>query len=164
MNAKFLARIPAQDSEGARQLGEDLTAGGPDLVRQLIELVGDQFGDPQGAKPKYALHGLIHYVSRPGADDQRKMVAQTLAGALADDHSDDLKAFIIRQLQFCGQSEEVPSIAKLLSNDRLYNPAVQALAAIGGPSALRFLRDALQQADASRRVAFTQAIDFISGR
>ena len=162
MNTEIFEKIPAQDSESARQLGEELAAGGAATVKQLIELVGDEFGDPKGAKPKYALHGLTHYVSRPGADAQRRTVAQTLAEELSADHSDELKVFIVRQLQLCGGAEEVPTLAKHLSSDFLCNPATQALAAIGGQKALTALRGALPTDEGSRKVAISQAIEFIS--
>ena len=162
MDTKIFEKIPAQDDESARQLGEELAAGGSATVKQLIELIGDEFGDPKGVKAKYALHGLTHYASRPGADAERREVAQTLAGELSADHSDELKAFIVRQLQFCGRPEEVPDLAKLLSSDRLCNPATHALAAIGGQTALEVLRDALPKAEGPRRAAISQAIEFIS--
>ena len=162
MNTNPLENIPAQDNESARKLGEDLAASNPATLRRWIELVGDDFGDPSGTKSKYALHGLTHYVSRPGAEADRKRFAQTLAEELSADHSDELKAFLVRQLQMCGRSAEVPALAKLLSSNRLCNPASQALASIGGSLALKSLRDALSSAEGWRRAAISHAIAFIS--
>lgn len=130
--AQILEKLPAEDYQTAQRVCEQLLSGGPGTIRQLVGMVGDEFGDPDGVKPKYALHGLASYVSRPGAQRQRKLLAETLAGQLSADHSDELKAFIVRQLQLCGRTQEVPALAKLLSSDRLCNPAAQALAAIGG--------------------------------
>ena len=42
------------------------------------------------------------------------LVAGTLAGELSAEHSDELKAFICRQLQFCATNAEVPALAALL--------------------------------------------------
>lgn len=160
--AEILEKLPAEDYEAARQVCEKLIDGGPAVIGQLVGMVGDEFGDPGGAKPKYALHGLASYASRPGADAQRKLLAETLAGQLSADHSDELKAFIVRQLQLCGRPEEVPALAGLLSSDRLCNPATQALAAIGGDRALKALRDALPKAEGSRRAAIGQAVEILS--
>jgi hypothetical protein len=148
--AELLKKIPTPEMDAAEDLMAELARGGPATVRKLVELVGDEFGDPQGVEPKYALHGLVHYACRPGADGQRKMVAETLAAELSADHSDELKAFVCRQLQLCGSDREVPALARLLPSDRLCEPATQALLAIGGPKAAAALRDALPKAEGKR--------------
>ena len=160
--AEILEKLPAEDYETAGRLCERLLAGGAATIEQLVGMVGDEFGDPKGVKPKYALHGLANYASRPGAGQQRKLLAETLAKQLSADHSDELKAFIVRQLQLCGRPEEVPALAKLLSSDRLCNPAIQALSAIGGEKALKALRDALPKATGSRRLTMSRTVEILS--
>ena len=83
------------------------------------------------------------YASRPGADAERKVVAEALAKELAAEHSDELKTFVTRQLQLCGRVDDVPAIAELLGSDRLCEPATQALLAIGGKAAQQALKSAL---------------------
>ena len=134
MNADLAAtidKLPADDYETGRAVCEKLLAGGADTVRKLVELVGNEFGDPAGVKAKYALHGLVMHAARPGAEKQRKLVAETLAGELAAEHSKELKAFLCRQLQLCGRRQDVPALAKLLEDERLGEPARQAIQAIG---------------------------------
>jgi len=89
--AAVFQKIPAQDAQQAEEMGEALVAGGADTVGELVDLVGNDFGDSAGAMSKHALHALVIYVSRPESDDQRKTVAVALAGELAADHSDELK-------------------------------------------------------------------------
>ena len=160
--ADVLDQLPADDYETAGKACTALLDGGPAVVKELVGLVGDEFGDPNGVKPKYALHGLAHYASRPGAEKSRAMLAETLAAELTAKHSDELKAFIVRQLQLCGRTEEIPALAGLLTSDGLCNPATQALVAIGGPAAVKALRDALPKAEGPRRVAISQAIELLS--
>ena len=135
--AGILKKLPADEYEAAQGLCEKLLAGGPETVRKLVGMVGDEFGDPDGVKPKYALHGLVMHAARPGAERQRKMLAETLAGELNAEHSNELKAFLCRQLQLCGRAQEVPALAKLLEDERLGEPARQAIQAIGGEAALK---------------------------
>jgi hypothetical protein len=162
VNAEILGRFPAQSYEEAEQLGKELVSGGPATVRELVEMVGDEFGAPDGVQPKYALHGLAVYAARPGADDERKMVAETLARELEGEHSDELKAFLCRQLQLCGRTQEIPALARLLSSDRLCEPATQALLAIRGEAALAALRDALPGARGKRQATIRQAVDILT--
>lgn len=160
--AGILERLPADDYQTAHKLCERLLADGPATIEELVGMVGEVFGDPKGVKPKYALHGLAGYASRPGAGGQRKLLAETLAGQLSAGHSGELKAFIVRQLQLCGRPEEVPALAKLLSSERLCSPASQALVAIGGQPARKALREALPTLEGSRRVAVGQALEILS--
>jgi hypothetical protein len=160
--AKIIEKLPADDYDQAQQICEDLLAGGPGDIETLIGMVGDEFGDAKGVKPKYALHGMVSHACRPGAEKHRKMLAETLARQLAMEHSDELKAFVIRQLQLCGSNAEVPALAKLLTDSRLCNPAAQALTAIGGDTSLRALKDAQRVANGECKVAIEQAIDALS--
>jgi len=162
--AALFKKLPAQNYEQAGEIGQTLVAGGADTVRQLVSLVGDEFGDADGAKPKEALHALVIYASRPGADAERKLVAEALARELAAEHSDELKAFVTRQLQLCGREDDVPSIAELLGSDRLCEPATQALLAIGGKAAQQALNSALPQASDRRKATLSQAVDLLSAR
>lgn len=162
--AEIIEKLPADDCQIGRELCEKIIRGGPDMIEQLVAMVGDKFGDPDGVKAKYALHGLVHYASRPEGGGDRRLVAETLAAQLAGDHSDELKAFIIRQLQLCRQPGELPALAAMLSSDRLCSPAAQAMAAIGGDGAKKALARALPTADGPRREAIGQAIEFLSHR
>jgi len=164
VNPETLKKFPAQSYEEAEQICSELVSGGPATVKQLVEMVGDEFGDPKGVKPKYAMHGLVIYAARPGADDERKMVAATLAKELDGDHSDGLKAFICRQLQFCARGDEIKPLVKLLANDRLCEPATQALLAIGCEGSLAALKGALPDAEGKRQVTIRQAVDILSGK
>ena len=159
-----LEKIPTTDMRVAQQVMAGLIQGGPATVSKLVEMVGDEFGDERGVKPKYAVHGLAHYASRPGAEAERKMVAQTLAKELQADHSDELKAFVCRQLQWCGRKDEASALGKLLDNDRLCEPATQALLAIGGDESTAAVRAALPGATGKRLPTIIKALGRLRDR
>lgn len=159
---EILKGFPAEDYALAGALCRKLLDGGAATIEKLVETVGDRFGDPEGVQAKYAVHGLVHYASRGGAAADRKLLAETLAAQLSGAHSDELKAFVVRQLQLCGRAEEVPALAKLLASERLCKPAVQALQAIGGDEALQALRDALPQASGACKEAIGLAVAILS--
>ncbi|MCH5373999.1 MAG: hypothetical protein JJ992_08485 [Planctomycetes bacterium] len=164
MIPNVLEKLPAQSYEEGQRLASELISGGPDAVKKLVGMVGDRFGDADSAKPKMALHGMVLHATRPGAIRERKMVAAALAAELCAEHSDELKAFICRQLQFCAHCDEVPALATLLNSDRLCEPAVQVLLAINSEAALNALQQALPDAKGARQVTLRQAADIISGR
>jgi len=156
--SSILEDIPAVDINTARGVGKKLIDGGSVMIDELIGLVGQTFGDPAGAMGKYAMHGAAIYAGRAGAEGDRKMVCEALAGQLSKKNSIDLKAFIIRQLQFCGRSDELPALAKFLGDKQLCEPAVQAMLAIGGDSAAGGLRGALAGAKGKHRVTILNAV------
>ena len=142
---KQIDGFPFDDYALAQQTCRELLGGGSETVSTLVAMVRDQFGDPQGVKPKYALHGVVHYACGDGRAEEQGLVAKTLAKELSADHSEELKAFVVRQLQLCGRDEEVPALAALLGNERLKNPVTQALQAIGTKKAQDALRRAQRQ-------------------
>jgi len=154
----LLEKIPPKHADEAVAICRQLAAGGPDTVEKLVKAVGNEFGSQEGVKAKYALHALVVWSARPGADEHRKMVASALAGQLAADHSSELKAFIVRHLQWCGRAEDVPALAGLLGDDRLCEPATQALLALGGKAATDALRGALPKARGKRRATILKAL------
>ena len=156
--AALLAKLPAADVATAAAICKQIIAGSPGHIEKLVGLVGQEFGLREGVKPKYALHGAAIYASRPGASKERDMVAAALAGQLAAGHSDELKAFLCRQLQLCGGPAEVPALAKLLGSDRLCEPATQAMLTIGGDEATAAFRRALPGAKGKRRAAILKAL------
>jgi hypothetical protein len=156
--AALLEGLPAKDPAEALPIVKALIEKGPAAVAVLVEAVGPKFGDPAGVKPAYAVHGLVHYASRPGADAERKMVAATLAKSLETAISPDLRAFVCQQLQLCGGAEEVPALAKLLGDEHLAEPATQALTAIGGELSAAALRQALTEAKGKRRATLLNAL------
>jgi hypothetical protein len=154
----ILKDIPAADAASAGAAAEKLISGGAETINELVELVGQKFGDPAGATPKYALHAAVLYAGRPGDGKARKTVAEALAGQLGKDHSPELKAFIIRQLQFCGRAAEVSVLAKFLGDKRLCEPATQAMLAIGGEESAAALRGALGSAKGKLRAGLLNAV------
>jgi len=156
--AAVLKDIPAADAAGAGVVAQRLISGGAETINELVELVGQEFGDPAGATPKYALHAAVLYAGRPGDAKARKTVAEALALQLAKDHSPELKAFIIRQLQFCGRADEIGALAKFLGDKRLCEPATQAMQAIGGGETAAALRGALGSAKGKLRVTLLNAV------
>ena len=164
MIREILEKLPAQSYEEGQRLAGELIAGGPATMKELIEEIGDEFGDPDGAKPKMALHAMVLHATRPGAKSERQMVAAALAAELDGEHSDELKAFLCRQLQFCAHCDEVPALAGLLTSDRLCEPATQVLLAIKSEAALNAIQKALPEAEGKRRVTLQQAADILSGK
>ncbi|MBM4085970.1 MAG: HEAT repeat domain-containing protein, partial [Planctomycetes bacterium] len=155
--ADLVAKVPADGSVDGQKIAAELVASGPEGIRAVCQrLVPPGTGDD--AKEQQALSGLAMYVSRPGAEAERKMFVEVLVEALETAGDNEVKAFLIRQLQLAGKDEAVGPLSKLLTDDRLCEPATQALLAIRTPKAQGALAEALARAEGARRVTLVRAL------
>ena len=155
--------LPADDPAVADAVCAELIAGGEERVVQLIGFVGE-FGEDNGVRPRLALHALASYCSRAKADEERKLLARTLAKHLAVDHSASVKAFLIRQLELAGTPAEVPALEKWVADVTLGLPAIAALVGIGDETAAAALRNALPASSGRHRVGIIEGLGRLRDR
>jgi HEAT repeat protein len=142
------------DRDTVNKALDEIQQGGADVVRSIVETLVEA-GKGDDGKQRYALHALA--VRAGGlADDQRKRFADALAAALAGDRSNAVKEFIVRELQVCGGPEVAPALGKLLLDEELYEPAAQALVAIGGDAAAAEFRRAVGESKGKQRLTLVQ--------
>jgi len=155
---RLVALIPADTPEAKAKLQEHMDLLDGDAIVELCRRLKPpkEGGD---ARLRYAIHGLAtHFSTRP---EKRKLFAEALSRALskAPDHR-EVKAFLIRQLQFCGGPEAEATLNKYLLDEQLCEPAVQALLAIGAkPDGLRA---ALPKSGGKTRATLAQALGVLA--
>jgi hypothetical protein len=135
--SELLSRLPRPDKHGFmskidKQVVDDVTAKILKAAPQsLVEVVGmlREPGDGDGYKAHYALHCVTIYVGKD-KEQQRQMVAKTLAGCLGGDYPTGVKKYLIGELQFVGGAEVTATLNKFIHDKQLGDPALQALASI----------------------------------
>jgi HEAT repeat protein len=153
----LLERISFNNAEKPDTLGKELAElDSADLARLCDLLVEPGTGDD--TQPRMALHALTLYLGSAGTATQRDKYIDVLCAALDSDKPNEVKRFLIRQLQLVSTDRAVPALAKLLQHDELYSDAAQALLAIGSDEAARVFRDALPQSVGRQRVTVIDAI------
>ncbi|MBN1343529.1 MAG: DUF1080 domain-containing protein [Phycisphaerae bacterium] len=155
--ATLIAKMPAQNVAQENGLcAELIKLGAPGVADVCNRLVPPGKGDD--TKARYALSGLARYVGRPGADAERRTVADAIADALKSAADDEVKAFLIRRLQLVGQETHLAQLSAFLTDKRLCEPATQAMLAIGGPKVSPLLLDALPKTPPENRVTVIKAM------
>jgi HEAT repeats len=142
------------DRDAVNKALDELTSGGPDAVRGLVELLAEP-GKGDDGRARYAIHALAVRAGALG-DDRRKRFAESLSGSLAGDRAKAVKEFVVRELQVCGGAEVATALGKLLADEELFEPAAQALAAIGGGASAAELRRAVGESKGKRRLTLVQ--------
>jgi HEAT repeat protein len=155
--ADIVAKMPAHDAATGQPLLEEILKLGPDALKELCSLITPP-QDTGDAKARYAVHGLVLYTKRPGAEADRAKVEKALLDALAAAKDADLKVFFIEQLQLCGSDAASGAIAALLGDERLCDPAAQALIRIGTARCVELIRNELPKAQGKRLVTIIQAL------
>jgi len=161
--ADIVAKMPAYDAATGQPMLEEILKLGPGALKELCSLVTGP-RDTGDAGARYALHGLVLYTKRPGAEADRAEVEKALLDALAAARDADLKVFFIEQLQLCGSNAAAGTLAALLGEDRLCDPAAAALTRIGTPRCVELIRNALPAATGKRLVTIIQALGVLADK
>ena len=156
----MVAQMPAPNPEKGRQLAATVIDAGPEAVAQVCEMLTPP-GVGDDSKARFAVQQLSVYAGRPKAEEDRKMYANALADALHDASDKEVKAFLIRQLEFVGENEVVDDLAEYLSDTRLCDTAAQTLQTIGTEKAVGALEKALPDASGARRVTLIKALGML---
>ncbi len=153
----LVARMPALNiDEGNKVFSEMVGLGQTGIRRLCSQLTPPGVGDD--TKARFALSGLAKYVSRDGAEAERKVFAPALIKSLDGAADKEVKAFLIRQLQLAGKDESVGPLSKLLTDNELCEPATQALQAIQSDSAASALSEALPSVNGKNQITIITAL------
>jgi len=158
--AAIMAKIPNDDAAVAMAAYAELVKLGPQGIKDLAALIVEP-GAVDDSKARTALHGLAMYVSRPGADAERKMFSETVAGLLGGKAPNSVKSFFLAQLRLAGLPDAAPVIGGLLASDELCDYAAQTLVSIGPDAAAPVLRQALSKATGKCRLTIIQNLGVV---
>ena len=156
INKETVDSVVSQIYEGGRK---SLLA----LIGMLVEPgKGDDF------KPRYALHCLAVHMCKPDEEKARRLFARTLASQLGGERPKAVQKYLIQQLQVAGGKETAAALGKMLQDEELYEPAAQALVAIGYGTAeqsrkgcLTALRKALPKVKGKMKLTITQNLGVV---
>jgi HEAT repeat protein len=153
----ILTGFPAETPQKRDGLCAEILGLGPGGIAEVCaRVVPPETGDDSRAR--YAVNGLAVYVTRPGAESERAVIARALLDALAKAKDPTVAAFFLAQVQLAGKKESVRPLERYLLDEKLAGPAASALLTIGGPEASGSLLKALDAAPPAARVTLVQAL------
>ena len=126
---ELLSKMPPRDSLEARWLYSSIVQMGPQGISALCANL-DTLGTDRYARAEHALQGLAAYLVRYGKETDRLMYVTALGEALKRPLAVEQSSFIIARLQVAGKGESIPLLSRFLTDERLCEPAAQAIVAI----------------------------------
>ena len=166
--AELINRLPDPDERGllsnidketVDSVVSQINEGGRNSLRALIGMLVEP-GRGDDVKPRYALHCLAVRMCKSDEEKSRRVFARTLASQLGGKRPKAVQKYLIRQLQVAGDKEVVPALGKMLEDEELYEPAAQALVAIGNGAAEQ-LRKALPKVDGKMKLMIIQNLGVV---
>ncbi|MFC1739071.1 DUF1080 domain-containing protein [Planctomycetota bacterium] len=153
----IVRQMPAENSATRDMLAAELVKLGPKAVIEICDLLVPT-GAGDDSKARYALSGLAHYVSRPGAEAERREFTEAAIEVLQSERYNEVKSFLISQLQLVARDEAVPALEVFLNSEKLCEPAARALLVIQTPNAENAFLEALGSVKAANRVTIIKAL------
>ncbi len=154
---ELLGGMPGETGQALAGACQELLGLGPDAIKSVCAMLVPTSGGAD-ANPRFLLSGLAKHVSRGDAEEARTLVSGAFIEALDAAGDPEVKAFLIRQLQVCGDAEAVDALLTYLSDETLVEPATQALLAIRTENAVAALKAAFEGAEGPRAVTLIKAL------
>jgi HEAT repeat protein len=155
--ADILAQFPASTPGVKNKLAEEIIDLGPTGIMEICKMVTAP-GKTDDTTVRYALNGLAIYAARPGANEQQKVVSKTFIMALEPNLHHEVKAFLIRQLQIVGKGEAIKPLSTFLQDQKLCEPATQAMLTIGTEEAEKMFLKHLSSVKDANRITLIKAL------
>jgi HEAT repeat protein len=140
--ADLMMQLPAQGTEALNSIMEDLCQLGGKVITGIApELVPPGEGDD--TRLRYVVSGMVKYASEGANTEYRKTCSEALCKSLGLTRHDEVKDFLLQELQYIAGEEAVPLVAPLLQSERLCDPAARVLIRIGSENAEKVLMNSL---------------------
>jgi len=154
---ELIRQLPADNFELEKSVAADLVKSGQEALLKLCqELVPPGTGND--TQVRFALNAVTMYVSQPGTEADRQTYVVALLRALDTGTDKEVQAFLIRQLQLAGRAEAIKPLSGFLTDQRLCEPATQALVRIGGDQAGAALTRMLPRAKGNMTIAIVRGL------
>ncbi len=151
--ADIVMLLPAENTARFNQLMGDLNQ----LGNAIIDLA-PRLADPGGndAQIRYAISGLAMYASKDA--NKKASVAKNLCAVIPSAKSDEIRDFLLIQLQYVAGGESVETAAQYLNNARLADAAARVLIRIGNDAAGKAMQNALEKTTGAQQITLVEAL------
>lgn len=155
--ADILAQFPAPDFGHADRLAGEMAALGQEGLAKFFALIVPA-GTGDDTQARYALSSLSRYAGAPGHENLRDLTEKSFLTALGQASHQEVKAYYIRELAFCGQSPTIAALTPYLETKGLSSPAVATLTTIGTEEAAKAIFTSLKNQSGDSKIELIKAV------
>jgi len=153
----WLRQLPAQNqAEAERIFSEMIKAGSP-----AVEELGRRLAVPDEADDslvRYAIDGLVRQAGKPGFENYKGRLAEDLLKFAALPIHDEIKKFLLEEVQYVAGKNQLKLLATHLKNPQLSEYAVKAMLRVRGPELEKLLVDSLDRIPPEAKGPVIQAL------
>ena len=155
--ADILAQMPTGDLIHRDRVMAEIVELGPEGFQKIAELLTPA-GVGDDTAVRFAINSVARYASDFGMEEERSFVETVLLDAIKQQSHEEVKTFLINQLNLVGGQQSVEALHVYLANENLAEPATQALLSIGTKEAARALLSGLSSASEETKVTLVRAL------
>ena len=145
--ADIVMQLPAKNTETFNKLMQELIRLENVIPNMASKLLPPGHGND--AQVRSAISGIALYASQGNNPAEKEKMAKELCKAIQEVESDEIKDFLLIQLQYVAGKESIETASKYLENTRLADAAARVLIRVGGEAAGKALLDAGMKLNAS---------------
>jgi len=153
----LIEKFPAHNTDERDRLASQLIRLGQNGIQEICGMLVPP-GTDDDTNVRFALSAVTTYVSQKSVERERGMFARAVIKALERESDKEVQAFLILLLQRSGKKECIKPLRKYLSDERLCDPAAQALLTIGTQDAEKALLRSLGTATGANRIIIVKAL------
>ncbi|WP_340105457.1 family 16 glycoside hydrolase [Rhodohalobacter sp. 8-1] len=153
----LVQQLPTNNSTENVWINEQILDMGSSATQALVGMLKSP-GIGNDTYARYAVNGLVKYVSRPGAEAERSSFEHVLLSELQSSHPVAVKIFLMEQLELVGSNASLPVIQPYLADEQLYTAASQVLRSVNTPKAEAALLQALPKATIPHRAVLIKTL------
>lgn len=158
--ADLLMHIPAQNTLAHNETMKELAAlGEPGIKNITSKLVSP--GKGNDAVMRFALSGIAKYVGKSNDEELRRSTSLAIANALATAKDNEVRDFLLQELQFVAGDEVIPIVKKYLLSPRLSDPATRVLARVNSARANNALMSALSSVKGAPQLTLIKVLGYL---
>lgn len=155
--ADLLAQLPARDAKQLQGNMLEIEQLGQEGFLTLISGLSSA-GQGNNATLEYAIGGYSAFVTQRGKEAQRGQAVQAYITALGKAGDQQVKSFLISQLELVGKEDAVTTLQQYLNDEMLADPASRALVKINTSGAKAALLAALPTAQGAAKLSVIEAL------
>ncbi|HEX7754291.1 MAG TPA: hypothetical protein VF421_03020, partial [Niabella sp.] len=155
--ADLLMKLPPQGAAELDAAMQELVAIGAPGYKNIIAKIQPP-GSGTDIAARYAISGLTKYLGKGTNRAQQQAAARALTEGLRPAGNDEVRDFLLQELQYVAGDETVPVVKDYLLNKRLSDPAARVLVRVNTTTSANALLYALSSAKGSQQLTIIKAL------